>query len=425
MVSGLESVNNFEKQGIYYGWIVVIAAFLIMAIVCGVFYSYGVFFIPIMTDFGWTRALTSGVALFSGLIYTITVPLTGFLADKYGFKLLIIICAGIMGLGLTLAPHIQTTWQLYLLLGLLPGLGASTAVVLPTAALTQWFVRRRGMALGIAQSGIGVGAALVPLLATYLISGHGWRITYVILGLLIWLICIPVALLGIRNPEPDYLQAHEGRETTEIDPYSQGKKNHEYTLAEAASTSTFWFLFVLYGLCIFGLGLATTHVVPYAQDMGLSAMTAAGLLTTIGGCSIIGRVSSGMISDKVGAWPVLLLCLILQTILMACLIKADAPWMFFIFAAFFGISYGGYIILIPKLTSQFFGLKSMGAVYGGLSVGDGIGFATGPIFAGYLFDKMGSYDISFLSVAAGMFVAVILAFILREKGGRPAPFIQS
>jgi MFS family permease len=425
MVSGLESVNNFEKQGIYYGWIVVIAAFLIMAIVCGVFYSYGVFFIPIMTDFGWTRALTSGVALFSGLIYTITVPLTGFLADKYGFKLLIIICAGIMGLGLTLAPHIQTTWQLYLLLGLLPGLGASTAVVLPTAAVTQWFVRRRGMALGIAQSGIGVGAALVPLLATHLISGHGWRITYVILGLLIWLICIPVALLGIRNPEPGYLQAHEGRETTEIDPYNPGEKNHEYTLVEAASTSTFWFLFVLYGLCIFGLGLAMTHVVPYAQDMGLSAMTAAGLLTTIGVCSIIGRVSSGMISDKVGAWPVLLLCLILQTILMACLIKADAPWMFFIFAAFFGISYGGYIILIPKLTSQFFGLKSMGAVYGGLSVGDGIGFATGPIFAGYLFDRMGSYDIPFLSVAAGMFVAVILAFILREKGGRPSPFIQS
>jgi MFS family permease len=222
----------------------------------------------------------------------------------------------------------------------------------------------------------------------------------------------------MRDPDIYHIKTHEGFEPSTVGSNDQREKGHEYSLAEAVSTITFWLLFAIFAICIFGLGIALTHVVPYAQDMGLSSMISAGILTMIGSCSIVGRIASGTISDKVGSRPVLSVCLIIQTLMMLWLIKSNTIWMFYLFAAFFGISYGGYIVLIPKLTSQIFGLKSMGAIFGGLCVADGLGFATGPLLAGHLFDITGSYDIPFLSVALGMAVAAVLAIVLKEKAAR-------
>jgi len=409
------NLKNQEEQGIYFGWWVVGAGFLIMAVAVGAFYSHGVFFLPVMTEFGWSRSMISGVMLVAGLTYAAAAPMTGWLADKYGFRLLTSIMACTLGLGFVLTYMVQSAWQLYLFVGFISGFGAPIAVALPLSLVARWFVKKRGLALGVASAGIGAGTALVPLLVAYLISSFGWRVSYVLLGLLIWLVCLPAALMTMRDPKSlDHLTYKDPSMLVEGSSGANGTNSDLY-LSEALSTNSFWYLFGVFALCIFCLGLIMTHLVPYAQDRGLPAVTAAGLFSILGTFSIIGRLGSGMISDRVGAKPVLIGGMIIEGIMVLWLIKADSQWTFYLFAAIFGLSYGGNIVLIPKLTSNIFGLGSMGAIFGGLSVADGIGFGTGPLLAGYVFDITGSYNSSFLIVAAGMAVAVILTLALREK----------
>jgi len=407
------SPSNPTKQGIYHGWIVVVAAFFITAITAGAFFSYGVFFMPILTEFGWTRGATSGVISVGALTYAVTVPLAGLLADRYGFRLIMTISAGLIGLGLLLSSQVQTVWQLYLFAGFFTGCGASVATALPLSIVAQWFTRRRGLALGIASTGIGAGTALVPLLVAYLISAYDWRVAYAIVGILVCLICIPASLATMRKPEDSEIQAYEEGKTTGADASKSGDGNPGFSLVEAVSTTQFWSLFAIFALCILPLGGITIHIVPYALDAGLPAMVAAGLLATIGVGSILGRVASGALSDKVGTKPVLAVCLIVQGMAVLWLTKAGEPWMLYLFAAFFGISYGGTIPMIPKMTSQLFGVRSMGAIFGGISVADGIGFAVGPFIAGYIFDITGSYHMSFLSFAGSIFAAVVVSLLLR------------
>ena len=284
---------------------------------------------------------------------------------------------------------------------------------MPLSIVAQWFTRRQGLALGIASTGVGAGTALVPLLVAYLISAYDWRVTYAIVGILVCLICLPASLMAMRRPEDGYVQAYEAKKTAGADASKSGDGNPGLSFVEAVSMTQFWFLFAIFALCMLALGGITVHIVAYALDAGLPAMVAAGLLTTIGVGSILGRVASGALSDKVGTKPVLALCLVVQGMAVLWLTKAGEPWMLYLFAAFFGISYGGCIPMIPKMTSQLFGLRSMGAIFGGISVADGIGFAVGPFVAGYIFDITGSYHISFLTFAGAVFAAVILALLLR------------
>lgn len=415
MNSDFARLGKQVKREIFYGWWVVLAAFLMSAIVLGSFYSYGVFFVPIMTEFDWTRGLMSGVPLVGGLTYAVTVPATGWLADRCGFRKVTTIMAGILTLGFILSSQVKTLWQLYLFAGFMGGLGAPTAIALPLSMVTRWFVRRRGLALGIASAGIGAGTALIPPLVAYLINNHEWRVTYMVLGLLIGLICIPAALITMRQPEPKYVLAFEGRDSSTSSPPAPSKGDEDYSLAEALFTGSFWSLFAVFALCIFSIGLALTHLVPYAQDRGLSAVRAASLLSTLGIFSIIGRLASGALSDRVGARVILFAGFALQGVAMLWLIRADVAWMLYMFAGLFGVLYGGTFVVIPKLTSHIFGLKSMGAIFGALSVADGLGYGTGPLLAGYLFDATGSYDIPFLIVAGGMALALLLTLVLKEE----------
>jgi MFS family permease len=415
MDADLVNSDRSESERIFFGWWVVGAAFLITAVTIGVFYSYGVFFLPVMAEFGWSRTVLSGVALAGGLTYAATVPLVGWLADRYGFRPVMAVAAATLGLGFFLCSLVQSVWQLYLFAGVICGLGSPIGTVLPLSMVARWFVKRQGLALGIASAGIGAGAATVPLLATGLISALGWRVSYALLGLLIWVTCIPVALMTMRDPAPGEVRAREGHPAALKDPFGSHLAETSFSLSQAVQTSSFWYLFSIFGLSVFCLGLAMTHLVPHARDSGLSAVTAAGLLSAMGTFSIVGRLVSGMISDRIGARLVLAAGVLIQGVMMLWLVKVDSTWAFYLFAAIFGLSYGGNIVLIPKLTSHFFGLGSMGAIFGALSVADGLGFGTGPLMAGYIFDTTGSYQMSFFIVAGAMAVALAATLALREK----------
>ena len=403
-----------EKKEVYYGWIVVAGVFFMVGVSCGSFYSFGVFFVPIMEEFGWTRGVISGVLFVSGITYAVAVPLIGSIADRFGYKWISIITAGLMGLGFVLGSRVQTVWQMYLFIGFLQGIGACASIPLPLSLITNWFVRRQGLALGIASAGIGTGAATLPLMVTSIETQLGWRSAMFVMGVLILLIYIPIALFVIRLPESDYVAAHEGTPQTDTNHISDSD-NRDISLFQALKTSQFWALFGIFGFCILCLGLIITHLVPYARDTGVSPMSAASLLTTMGLCSIAGRLTAGFLSDRVGAIRVIFCGLFLQGVMILWLSRISSLGMLYFFAFLFGIAYGGNLVMIPRLTASIFGVKYMGAIYGSLSVADGIGFAIGPVLAGYLFDLSDSYNDAFLITAVGVFIAVALTFVLRNK----------
>jgi MFS family permease len=224
---------------------------------------------------------------------------------------------------------------------------------------------------------------------------------------------LPVIFWLMREPRPEEARAIERKANTDSST-SKTDGLASITLSGALVTLPFWLLFVIFLLSNISLGLAMTHIAPHAQDSGLSAVAAAGLLSVMGMCSIVGRLLSGGLSDRFGAKPVLFVALLLQGLLILWLIAARTPWMFYAFAVGFSLAYAGNIILIPRLSASIFGVGSMGAIFGGLSVADGLGFAVGPLLAGIIFDISGSYHPSFWGVAIGLFLAVGLLVQLKE-----------
>ena len=402
------------NKSLQYGWVVVGSAFIITFITCGVNFSYGVFFLPIVNEFGWSRGLASAVMLVAGIAYAVTLPFTGILADRYGYKWVLAVSAGFLSLGLILSSQIQELWQLYVFTGLLVGLSISASFAIPVALVALWFNRRQGLALGVATLGISLGTATIPLLISYLISSAGWRLTLLTAGIAVAVLCVPATLL-MRNP-PRHVPSVEADSKEEPAPGQQpltSDLNIGLTVSQSLRTSQFWMLFIMFLLFLSSLGLIMLHLVPYAVDSGIDPVRAALLLTLIGIFGIAGRLSSGVLSDKIGIKPIMLFCTILLGLNIAFIALCSEPWAFYVFAAIYGISYSGFVTQMVRITRRVFGGMALGAVFGALMVSDGIGFGVGPWIAGNIYDATGSYQASFLAAAAGLAVATVLVIAVR------------
>jgi MFS family permease len=405
-----------------YGWVVVSAAFLVTFITCGVNFSYGVFFLPIVSEFGWSRGLASVVVLVAGLTYAITMPITGIAADRYGYKWVLTISTGFLALGMALSSQIQDLWQLYLFDGLLIGLSISASFAIPVALVALWFTRRQGLAVGAATLGVSLGTALIPLAITYLISTAGWRTTFLIAGIAVAVICIPAALL-MRRPtaaETMALSADGQPEPAQAGPETREDAYTGLTLSQALRTSQFWMLFLVFLFFLLSLGLVMLHMIPYAVDSGLTPVQAATLLTLIGVCGIAGRLTSGMISDRVGVKPVIIFCLLTLAAITTWIAFSRQESTFYLFAAIWGIAYSGFVTMMVRIVRQVFGIQALGSIFGALFVSDGIGFGVGPWIAGYVFDVTGSYQYSFIAVAAGLVAAVVLTIVVKPAVRQPS-----
>jgi len=402
------------KKSLQYGWVVVASAFIITFITCGVNFSYGVFFLPIVNEFGWSRGLASAVMLVAGIAYAVTLPFTGILADRYGYKWVLAVSAGFLSLGLILSSQIQELWQLYVFTGLLVGLSISASFAIPVALVALWFTRRQGLALGVATLGISLGTATIPLLISYLITSAGWRPVLLMAGIAVAALCIPAALL-MRNPPRHTMTANSAANqgSSVANQAVPSDLDTGLTVSQSLRTGQFWMLFIMFLLFLSSLGLIMLHLVPYAVDSGIEPVRAAVLISLIGIFGIIGRLASGVLSDKVGIKPIMLLCTVLLGLNIAFIALYSEPWAFYVFAAIYGISYSGFVTQMVRITRKVFGGRALGSVFGALMVSDGIGFGVGPWVAGNIYDVTGSYQVSFLAAAAGLAVASVLVVIVK------------
>lgn len=388
----------------YYGWRVVAVAFLTHCLTVGcVFYSFGVFFAPLVDDFGWTRAQISwgfsSVSIF-GALYA---PIVGRVVDRFGPKPSQLVGVAVLGGTLMLLGHIHSLHEYYLLMALLLSLGSTALGPIPSnTAVASWFLRRRGRALGIATAGISMGGVVFVPLAHWLITSLGWREAFWALGVLVWMAgLVPVARWMRKAPHE--LPAIE-RPTTGGDPRLARELERSMTAREAVRTRDFWLIAAAFSLTVMGLSAVLLHQVPMLIDLGVDPHRAALALGATAGVGVIGKLGFGALLDRFEQRRVIVGCFLLQAAGLAILPFAGAPLLLGLYVVIYGYAMGGNATLQATVLGECFGRLHYGAIAGRMSPIIVLSQALAVPLIGWMRDRTGSYRES-----VGMIVVTTLA----------------
>ncbi len=372
--------------------------------------SYGIFFKPLIAEFGWSRAITSGAFSLSWIMQGLVGIVMGRLSDRLGPRIVLTICGFLLGIGYFLMSQINSVWQLYLFYGVIIGIGMSGTLIPLMSAVARWFVARRGMMTGIILTGTAIGTTVGAPVANWLILTYDWRVSYIILAGLVFVVVVILAQLLRRDP------AQMGQM-----PYGQNNgvgqdlkfKTKGFSLSQALCTRQLWTVAAMSFCLAFPLFAITVHIVPHATDLGIPAATAASILATLGALSIVGRIGMGGTADRIGSIRVFIISFAIMSAALFWLMPAKEAWVLYLFAAIFGFASAGAGALISPLVAEFFGLRSHGLILGVTQLGFAIGAAVGPLVAGYLFDVNSTYLSTFILCAILSIVGLVLSIVLR------------
>jgi len=388
-----------------------------MVAIWSTYLAFGVFFKPVITEFGWTRALTSGAFSLSMIMQGLLGIVMGALNDRFGPRRVMTFCGFFLGLGYLLMSQITSVWQLYLFYGVIIGTGMGGCWIPLLSTIARWFVKRRTIMTGIVVTGGGIGGLAGPPLSNWLISTYDWHVSYIILGSAVLVIVISGAQFLRRDPS-QMRQVPYGENEGEERDLKTGTQG--FSLKEAVYTRKFWMasaMLCCFGYCLFSI---TVHLVPHATDLGISAASAASILAAMGGLSIAGNVVLGRAGDRIGNKQVFIIGFILMSAALFWLVPAREMWMLYLFAVAMGFAHGGMGASESPLVARLFGLKSHGLIFGVIGMGFTIGAAIGPFLSGSIFDATGSYQTAFLVCAGigivGLVLAVLLTRIKGEQG---------
>jgi len=403
---------------VFYGWVIVAAAAAIYAIAGGVTVSFGVFLKPVEEQFDWSRTATvMAFALFVLSTGGFAV-VSGHLSDRYGTRIVAFVGGLLLGLGLFMTSRMDAIWQFYLFYSVLGGVGFACILIPITATISRWFVEKKGLALGIFYAGGGVGGLALAPLAQSWISNYGWETAYVIVGVTAWCVILPLSLLIRRDPSVMGLRPlGVGEGTSEEHAAGPGGAlggaNRDYTAREALKTRSFWIFGFALMLLYTGMMMAQVNMVAHATDHGIPEATAALALGIAAGVNAVGRVTLGAVSDRIGTKRVLAFSVIVIAAMLFWLVVAKQSWMIFVFAIPFGFAYGGSMPQTPRVISELFGTRSMGAIMGLGGMFMALGPALGPVIGTLVYDHTGSYSLAFLIGGLGVLVAFGLVLLLK------------
>ncbi len=399
-----------QSSAPFYGWIVVWAAFAVMTVIFGVAYSFAAFFEPLATEFDARRADVSWMFGLASLLYFSLGVVGGALADRYGPRATGVAGILLLSAGLLLSSFATDLYTIYLAYGLGIGLGVAMAYTPSMGAVQPWFVRRRGLASGIASSGIGAGTLVVPLLAAWLIQAFDWRDAMRGLALFSLLVGLVSAWLLDRDPAargqaPDGDGDRSGATAAGVSRVASASAAASASstsgartippglrLSETIRTRRFHWLYAAALFAGAPMFVPFAHLSAAARDIGIGDAQAVALVGVIGIGSLVGRFAIGALADRLGR---LKTHVIAQAALGASFVLwwlggPYANWA--LFAVVFGLSYGGIVSLLPPICSDLFGLRAVSSTIGLLYSGAGFGALLGPVLAGALFDRYGNYD---------------------------------
>ncbi len=359
-----------------YAWVVVWATFVALAVIFGVSYSFAAFFESFATAFDAQRADVSLVFGLSGGVYFVFGAAGGMLADRFGPRAVTSSGMLLIAAGLLLCSFADSMATVYAAYGVGVGLGIALVYTPSIGCVQPWFTQRRGLAAGLASAGIGAGTVVVPLLAAALIATLQWRDALRVLALGVLLLGLCATALLRRAPAATA---------------SRGSAPSGLSLAQALRHGDFWWLYLSVVLASPSMFIPFAHVSASARDLGVGDAQAVGLVGIIGVGSLVGRFAIGALADRIGRKLTLSLMLASSGLSYVLWWSADGYTLLAVFALWFGLSYGGIVSMLPALCMDLFGARAVAGIIGTLYTGAAAGNLFGPVLAGAVFDRSGSY----------------------------------
>jgi MFS family permease len=428
-----------KSAKLYYGWVIVGLAMISMSFWFGIRTTFSVFFVALIDHFHWSRAEAAGAQSIAMLVYMIMAPIIGTLVDRIGPRKTILPGIFLTGLGFLLCTQIESLLQFYVFFGAIVGIGVTCLSIAPnTVLLAHWFEHRRGTANGLASMGIGTGALFFVPLMQYLISIKGWQFAYLIFGLLILMIPLPLNAFFLRHtpkelgllPDGETLKRIEEtdlKKVTETGMVCSPSTRDEMSYQDILKAPRFWGLLLFPSLVSFGAYFIIVHHVKYLTDFGVDKMWAASLFAGIGALSSGFRFFWGWFSDWRGreiAFTLGMICFTLGILFLLLFETFRVTPILYLFAACFGSGWGATAPLFMSIAADLYKGRNFGWVYGTLEGVLGIGAALGAYVGGTVFDRTGSYFWGFILIMIFNLISIPLVWLVAPRKFRnrhPSP----
>jgi MFS family permease len=386
-------------------WLIVAALFVVTFGISMPLAAYGVFLPIIAETFGWSRGAISTALSINLILGGLAGFFVGRMADRHGPRVMLFLTVGFAGTGFGLVSQVAALWQLYVLVGLLGGIGMSSFYLLSAATVARWFDDRRGLAIALVLVGFNIGYIVAGPLAAWLIARVGWRSAYATIGF--GCACVAVlAASSVRLPRSDEAAALRMAVTSRVADAPSGVGG--LTAREALTDPRQWCLngaWLLLGAVIFTVGV---HAVPYVRDHGVSLAAASLALTAYGIGTVAARLISGALSDRFGTHATMRVGYIVEIVALTMLASGTTPRTLLLAMVLFGVGAATTDTMLVRTIPDVFGLRALGAIMGILTLGWRSGAATGPAVTGFIYDATGSYAIPFWAAP----VAALLSWIL-------------
>jgi MFS family permease len=417
MMSGQPS----SKSYLFFGWYILTACFFILFFQSGARYAFSVMFKPMLADLGWNRTSLSSAFFLNMTFFALTMSIGGRLYDRYGPKWVILVSTLFLSTGYIGIAFIDSLWEFYICYGFLAAIGfGGVSIPLVAALMTNWFEKRRGLAISLAISGNCIGQfLLVPVFSTIVLN-YGWRISYALIGFIMLVVNCLLCLTVIRGNPSDL----------GLRPYGRGKQLHpepgvfngnagtipqDLGLRMALGTYSFWLFLVIMFVCGSGDFLVVVHLVALLTDFGIPFKTAGNILALFGLLSLGGILLAGPASDRFGnRWPIAL-TFVLRFMVYLLILKYPNEINFYIFALLFGFTFLVTAPLTATLMGRLYGLTHVGLLSGFATTVHHLAGGFWAYMGGMLFDRTGSYQIIFVISAAMCLLAVACAFLIKDQ----------
>ena len=416
-----------DKPRFFYGWYIVVCGFLSQGMRVGLGpQTFGFFFKPMAEELGWSRTVLTAGLLARDLVGVALGPAVGFAVDRYGPRLLMAGSAIMMGISLMLLSQTHALWQFVLFFGVIgafgvPGLGYG--VLSPT--LAKWFIRKRGRATGIATAGLNIGAVAMTPLIIFLIEGYGWRTAWFWLAYVPWVVVVPPALIWLRRqpedmgllPDGDDIeqpQSEDSDDSQQVSPADPDVYEASWTAREAFRTPALWLLLFSEVFSGMSMGGLIVHRIPYITDQGFSTIDAGVTFVTYSICAFLSKLFWGFLADRFSIRSLAILALLGGAAGLSFMIDAGSVWQLHLgFGVLYGLTGGGLVVIGPLIWARYFGRRYQGAIRGLLSPFRLVSSIGGPMFAAYIYDTTGSYDIAFMFFVSYFVISAFLIWLAR------------
>lgn len=388
--------------------------------------SMGLFLDGFQTEFGWNRAEASSALSIMMIVTAICMPLGGRLVDHFGIKRVLVPSVAIFGLLLLSATLVTQLWQFIMVYVLIGSLAVGANSIAYMRLLAGWFDRRRGLAIGIAGSGTGLGFAYVPVVTQYAVAEWGWRGGYVCLGLIMLVVTLPLTALVLKErPEDVGLHVDGDAEPHPLDRDGGSRDEEGDTLWQAMRRKDFWFMALTFISVAFVLYGVIPHMVPMLQDRGIDTATAAWIASLFGVATFGGRILIGWLVDHYEARFVAFVFFFLSAVGMGLLVPDLPLWAVLASAVLLGGSLGAEVDMLAYLTSRYFGLRCFSQIFATLFGMVMVSMGLGPVTFGAVYEATGSYAMVIAAGVPACLLAMLLIILLAPRPVKKASDLRA